>query len=304
MQQYKIIGSVLVATMLAACAGNPPPQVSLQNPVVVTPPVTATATPMTNDPLAKLAAFTLADLQAADADAKAQMPPDVTASQCYDYLIAVIPTIKLPGFNPTVGAVLAFQRGRDLANGVTLANGQLKSLNLACAALVIDTQTTINRLGCSGRWNGGWCKCWASAAGAAAMSDEIFIAGHSLGAADAFLYAYSRTMRGLRVDGIYAFAFSKARECCNREQGCGVPDASVGAERLRRRDVGAVRRPCRRDGLGLRRRRAVHADSRARVLVRLPARPVLLPPPHRAVPGRSPQAGGERCGGWNQRGGG
>lgn len=38
------------------------------------------------------------------------------------------------------------------------------------------------------------------------MSDEIFIAGHSLGAARAYQYAYSRIMRGLRVDGIYAFA--------------------------------------------------------------------------------------------------
>lgn len=38
------------------------------------------------------------------------------------------------------------------------------------------------------------------------MSDEIFIAGHSLGAARAYQYAYSRVMRGLRVDGVYTFA--------------------------------------------------------------------------------------------------
>lgn len=38
------------------------------------------------------------------------------------------------------------------------------------------------------------------------MSGEVFIAGHSLGAARAYEYAYSRVMRGLRVDGIYALA--------------------------------------------------------------------------------------------------
>ena len=39
------------------------------------------------------------------------------------------------------------------------------------------------------------------------MSDvPIFIAGHSLGAARAWEYAYSRLFRGLRVDGVYALA--------------------------------------------------------------------------------------------------
>jgi Prokaryotic membrane lipoprotein lipid attachment site len=98
------------------------------------------------DPLAQLAAFTLADLQAADADAKAQTPPDVTASQCYDFLIAVIPTIQLPNGAQTVGAVMAFQRLRDINNGIGASGGIMKSLNLACAPLVIDTQTTVNRL--------------------------------------------------------------------------------------------------------------------------------------------------------------
>lgn len=38
------------------------------------------------------------------------------------------------------------------------------------------------------------------------MTGEVYIAGHSLGAAEAYEYAYSRLKRGLRVDGIYAFA--------------------------------------------------------------------------------------------------
>lgn len=98
------------------------------------------------DPLAQLKAFTLADLQAASVDAGAQNPPDVTAKQCYDYLISVIPT--LPGFAPgqTVGAVLAFQHLRDLNAGLNASNARLKSLNLACAPLVLDAQATLNKL--------------------------------------------------------------------------------------------------------------------------------------------------------------
>lgn len=38
------------------------------------------------------------------------------------------------------------------------------------------------------------------------MSGEVFIAGHSLGGGRAWQYAYSRIVRGLRVDGIYCLA--------------------------------------------------------------------------------------------------
>jgi hypothetical protein len=38
------------------------------------------------------------------------------------------------------------------------------------------------------------------------LSGAVFLAGHSLGAARAILYGWSRLRRGLRVDGIYAFA--------------------------------------------------------------------------------------------------
>lgn len=39
------------------------------------------------------------------------------------------------------------------------------------------------------------------------MSDHpIYITGHSLGGSEAYLYAFSRLMRGLRADGVYAFA--------------------------------------------------------------------------------------------------
>lgn len=38
------------------------------------------------------------------------------------------------------------------------------------------------------------------------MSGERYVIGHSRGGAVAYLYAYSRLMRGLRVDGVYAWA--------------------------------------------------------------------------------------------------
>jgi len=131
------------AVALSACAS----QVKVQPPVTLTPTATtttSTASTAPTDPLAQLKAFTLTDLQAASTDAHTNNDP--TAAQCYDFLIKTLPT--LPSFTPgtTVGAFVAFQKLRDLNNGVQSQTGTLKSLNLACAPLVIDTQTVINKL--------------------------------------------------------------------------------------------------------------------------------------------------------------
>lgn len=115
------------------------------------PTTTATTAPQTG--LQQLASFTIADLQEASADAKAQTPPDVTASQCYDFLLTVLPSIQTGGAPATVGAFFAFQKARDIATGVTSSSGVLKSLNLACAPLVIDTQVTVNNLALLGAGN-------------------------------------------------------------------------------------------------------------------------------------------------------
>lgn len=114
----------------------------------ITPtPIAAAPAAVQADPLKSLADFTIADLQAASADAKAQTPPDTTAAQCYDFLIITIPTLKAAGSaTGTVGAILVFQKARDLASGTINPNGLLKQLNLACAPLVIDAQTVVNRL--------------------------------------------------------------------------------------------------------------------------------------------------------------
>ena len=141
------IAILFSACLIAAACTSAPPITS----ATTAPPLTGVTAPASTpavvaSPLQTLADFTITDLQAASADAKAQTPPDVTASQCYDFLIAVIPSLQPSAQSFTPGAVFAFQKARDLANGASGANGRLKNLNLACAPLVIDTQTVINKL--------------------------------------------------------------------------------------------------------------------------------------------------------------
>jgi len=97
------------------------------------------------DPLTVLASFTVADLQAASDDAHANNDP-AHSWTCWDYLAGQVAALKPPSGQKTVGAFLAFQKARDLANGVQSATGALAGLNVACAAVVIDTQTTLNKL--------------------------------------------------------------------------------------------------------------------------------------------------------------
>lgn len=132
MRRIMIAAALALAMIgLAGCSGAP----------------TSSSAATSPDPLTGLRNFTIADLQAASADAKAQTPPDVTASQCYDFLAANLPT--LPGVQPgqTVGAILAFQKARDVVNGATQQSGFLKALNLACAPLVNDVNLTLAKLG-------------------------------------------------------------------------------------------------------------------------------------------------------------
>jgi hypothetical protein len=97
--------------------------------------------------------FTLSDLQAALADAQAQMPPDTVAATCWQELITIV---QAGGFNPLpqgLGAFQAIQKVRDikqfLAN-LQAPNGPLSTLNVACAPLVVDGQTTLIQLGIIG----------------------------------------------------------------------------------------------------------------------------------------------------------
>lgn len=133
----------LLATAGCTSASAPPPAVATGAPVSLVPAAPAV------DPLTQLHDFTVADLRAASADAKAQNPPDTAAAQCYDFLAVALPSFPslAPGSaGAAIGAVLAFQKARDLANGTVNPNGALSQLNLACAPLVIDVQTTVNKL--------------------------------------------------------------------------------------------------------------------------------------------------------------
>lgn len=95
---------------------------------------------------ATLQKFTVADLQAADADAKAHN--DTLASTCYEALVPVIaaqPNL-IPNSVPK-GVFTAFQEGRDGVTAIQAVPTALKGLNVACGPLVLDAQQTILALG-------------------------------------------------------------------------------------------------------------------------------------------------------------
>jgi hypothetical protein len=104
------------------------------------------------NPLIVVRQFTIADLQAALADAQAQSPPDTVAVNCYT---ALIPFVQSQAQNPLpagAGVFQALQKARDakayLAN-IQSPTGPLASLNIACAPLVLDVQNTLVTLGVS-----------------------------------------------------------------------------------------------------------------------------------------------------------
>ena len=111
-----------------------------------------TVTQAQQNPLIVVRQFTIADLQAALADAQAQTPPDTVAVNCYT---ALIPFVQSQAQNPLpagAGVFQALQKARDakayLAN-IQSPTGPLASLNIACAPLVLDVQNTLVTLGVS-----------------------------------------------------------------------------------------------------------------------------------------------------------
>jgi len=138
--------SILCLPVILALAGCAPQAVQTQPATSAPAGAASSAAAAPSDPLAQIATFTVADLQAASADAAAQVPPDVTARLCYDYLAGLIPTIKAPG-GQTVGAFVAFQKARDLARGTSAAGGWLTAFNIACAALATDVRLTLAKFG-------------------------------------------------------------------------------------------------------------------------------------------------------------
>jgi hypothetical protein len=134
----------VVPAMAANKAPLPRPK-----PTVSSKPTVAQAQ---QNPLLVLQQFTVADLQAALADAQAQTPPDTAAVTCYT---ALIPFVQSQVQNPLptgAGVFQALQKARDakayLAN-IQSPTGPLAGLNIACAPLVLDVQNTLVTLGVS-----------------------------------------------------------------------------------------------------------------------------------------------------------
>jgi len=134
---------LLPVLMLSACAN--------QVPVVATTPATAAATtaaPAPIDPLVQIAAFTAADLAAAQLDATANN--DAIAAACYPALSKFVASMqgKVGNVATVQGAFTAFQRARDVRYSVQ--GGLPDYLRLGCAALVQDEKLLIAKLAAIG----------------------------------------------------------------------------------------------------------------------------------------------------------
>lgn len=128
---------------LVGCASQSPAQSSAPAPAL-------------SDQLQKIAAFTLADLAAADADAVAH--GDVIAHACYPALEKFVSGLPSPT-GTVAGAFAAFQKARDLGNQAQA--GVPSYLTIGCAPMVVDTQTLLAKLAGIG-------------AGSAALSGAVF----------------------------------------------------------------------------------------------------------------------------------
>ena len=105
------------------------------------------------NPFAMLQQFSAADLTAALADANAQTPPDQTSAQCYTALLALVNSPVNSPLPAGPGAFQLLQKARDMEavsrDTAISRNGPLSQLNLACAPLVMDVNSTLLALGVS-----------------------------------------------------------------------------------------------------------------------------------------------------------
>ena len=151
----RVLMMLALCAVAAALVGAGPAR-AVTKPLVRRPVAAASARPSVTqaqqNPLIVVRQFTVADLQAALADAQAQTPPDTVAVNCYT---ALIPFVQSQTQNPLpagAGVFQALQKARDakayLAN-IQSPTGPLASLNIACAPLVLDVQNTLVTLGVS-----------------------------------------------------------------------------------------------------------------------------------------------------------
>lgn len=138
--------AIVAVLLLSSCAAAP----ALAQPKKAARP-SVTTTQAQQNPFQILQNFTQTDLQAALADAAANNDPVAVA--CYTALLGLV---KNPNTNPLgvpSGAFSALQKARDLKAlllNLQSPNGPLSNLNVACAPLILDAQTTLIQLGVMG----------------------------------------------------------------------------------------------------------------------------------------------------------
>ncbi len=100
--------------------------------------------------LTKLSAFTIADLQAASADAKAHNDPEF--AMCWDGLQPIVTAIQAQGgnplgFTPPKGAASLIQAVRDIMQGAGTASGAtpliVKQVNMACGPAYVAARADV-----------------------------------------------------------------------------------------------------------------------------------------------------------------
>lgn len=156
---YATLALALLATPAAAQSQRiggavplPRPKPTAASTVAVTavPAKQLTAASVQQNPFALLQQFSAADLTAALADANAQIPPDTTSAQCYTSLLALVNSPLNSPLPAGPGAFQLLQKARDMKQflaSIQAPNGPLSQLNLACAPLILDVNSTLIGLG-------------------------------------------------------------------------------------------------------------------------------------------------------------
>ena len=126
----KKVLAILALAGVAACSG-------LNNNV-------SSSVASSNDPASVIATFTLNDVKAADAPAKAT--GDTLASTCYEYLIPKVQQLQASEATAnanTVGAISFAEVSRGIDAQLNAAKA---GLNVACAPLALDSMNTALQL--------------------------------------------------------------------------------------------------------------------------------------------------------------
>ena len=154
MKKLAILASALamLATPVLAQSSRISGAVPLPTPRPAVAAKQLTPSAVQQNPFAMLQQFSAADLTAALADANAQTPPDQTSAQCYTALLALVNSPVNSPLPAGPGAFQLLQKARDMKQFLATLqspNGPLSQLNLACAPLVMDVNSTLLALGVS-----------------------------------------------------------------------------------------------------------------------------------------------------------